>query len=143
MLVNRIYYRKPRPAISWNMRAAATPLIVRRAMGKNLSLVVKARRKAKQETIYDRGLKPKGRFTNKLLNGDKTFVGGNVFGVRCDVKSKRGFKYAQVRNDMTGYSKRLKMRKESNFAGIAEKETRAQRSRNIREAMREVNAIKG
>lgn len=141
-LQNRVYYRGQQPAKVWEMRAAYTPVVVRQAMGANLRLVVAERKNLRQKRIYGRGQQFAGRFSYKLRDGDRTVISGNRFAVKNIAASKSGFKYAQVRDDMTGYSKRLQMNKDAKTAPDAVKNTRAARSRNIRQAMRKVNELR-
>jgi hypothetical protein len=141
MLTNRIYYSRVHPATRWTMRAQRTPLIMRRALGECVRILFAARRETMLETIYHRGLQFAGRFTWVLYRSETIFFAGTQGGVANNAKSRRGYRYAQRRHDMRGYSKRLQMRKESFWASKATRKTAPARRRIVRDAMRECNRI--
>lgn len=139
---NRVYSSGDNPAELWAMRAAYTPLVMRRALGRNASIVRAKRIAIMDETIYNRGLRPPGRFTYRLRKSEKIRFAGATVRIENTATSRSGFKYAQLRHDMRGFSKRYQARKESFWATKAQRETRGDRLRVIRQAQREIIAKK-
>jgi hypothetical protein len=142
MIRNRVYFAGDRPAELWQMRANHTPVAMRRALGRAIKLLSYERIVQMVDTIYMRGEKPRGRFTYRLRNSEVVYFRGTTASVGNVAKSRKGYAYAQKRHDAKGYSKKYKMRKESQFATKALKNTARERNEIIRDALRETNRRK-
>lgn len=135
-ITNRVYSVGDRPAELWAVRSRALAGDVRAALGECVTVLLAARRRIMNDTIYNRGLKPPGRFTNRLRNSERPYRGATRASVVNNATSKGGYRYADRRHNMRGYSRRYQARKESFWATKALRETQTQRNRIIRQALR-------
>lgn len=128
-----IYTNRKNMARSFRSKAVVAPAVFRAVNGRNVSLVAAARKRIMESKLYRRSGNPN--LTRRLINSEQI----RFKGLTGEISNTAP--YAQHRNDETGTSEAYGHDKELHFAEGGVAETRAERSRNVREGMRQIMRV--